>query len=571
MNKLKLLIVAALMLPALGQAALNLPEPEVLIQQAGESRSALLDSILAIEFNIPEMRDPATFEKYFYTLDNLQALAICSGLEEYYPDAVKKLGVNLVSNGMRWLDVTKADTNKITYYIKWMDVDSLARFLGLIEYQTSTVKDAASLKKMSENIEAALPLIDKIASNLPYVQLGFRGLVSGAAVAILKTENLDNNGLSFWIGKIKTASALSEYLDVLNTKIYSMEKDTQGLGHSYLFRLALLSAQVNNMAEKAPNWLVNGIGDSTAEVILRLVRLEEKFQAGEFKRSLSLLSGRQLQGMYQQWMIQTKIPNQNYVGHYLELSRELIVVLQNNNMRKEANEFQKWLTKMTAPALAKQLDIEGQYEIRNERGDVWYFTIATAKDNTLIAALANKDKSILKAYYNVSYNLKKDGFVASQREPDGDSIQNQPVEFVVRDGQITVYDPFVRNQYKTYKGRKIQAFPDPYATAVPGNLSADGTYEGYISMPNGEDMKVRVIITTFNGYTVGRVDSPRLVLELNIGSEGEDGVVILTSGRKEKAAWFQLRANVVEGGLNAYVIVGGSGQGKAWTFLKRLN
>ena len=570
MNLFKRIILVAFLLPAFANAALNLPEPDALLKQAAQSRTSLLDTILALEFNIPEMRDPVTFDKYFATLDKLQDLAKTSGLEEYYPNAVSKLGVNMSSNGMRWLDLTKADQAKVAYYIKWVDADGLARFLGLVEYQTSIVKDVTLLKRMSENIETVLPLIDNTASSLPYVQLGFRRLVSDAAVSILKTESLDEEGVQFWLKKIKISSSFSEYLDYLNQGIYAMESADKASSHVYLNRLSMLSVQANNMAEVAPNWLLNGIGDSTSEVILRMVRLEENFKPQEFATALNTLSLRHLQGMSQQWMAQTKLPSQNYIEHYLDLSRQLLTRLQKANLRKEANDLQKWLAKAAAPVMAQKLDIEGHYELKNDLGEIYYLTIAVAKENTLIAALGNKEESIYKTFYNVTYNLKKDGFVASEREPDLDMDQNPPVEFQIKDGKIALYDPFVRTQYKNLYGKKVQSFTDLWKTAMPDAPSADGTYEGTVYLPNGNPMQVRLMVTTFNGYTIGRIDSNTLSIELNIGSEGEDGVIILTSGRKIGASWFQLRANVVEGGLNAYVVVGGKGQGTACTFLKKV-
>ncbi len=570
MNRLKQFILVALMIPAFSQAALNLPEPEVLLKEATQGRSALLDTIVQLEFNIPEMRDPTTFDKYFSLLDHLQDLATKSGLEEYYPNAVGKLGVNMSANGMRWLDLTTAEAAKVSYYIKWMDADGLARFLGLAEYQVSAVKEVQLLKTMSENIEQILPQIDQTASNLPYVQLGFRRLISDAAVAILKTETLTEEGVSFWLKKIKVASSFSEYLDYLNQGIYALDKQNKAASHLYLARLSLLGGQIASLSEVAPNWLTNGIGDSTSEVILRMVRFEETFRPSEFTAALATYKARHLQGLAQQWMAQEKLPSQDYVTHYLNLSRELLTALQKSGLRKEANDLQKWLAKAAAPVMAQKLNIEGHYELRNEVGDVWYLTIAVAKENSLIAALSSQSQVVFKTFYNVSYNLKKDGFVASEREPDLDEDQNPPIEFQINDDKIDLYDPFVRTQYKNLKGKKIQEFTDLWKSALSNAPSAEGTYEGRLFLPSGNEMKVRVIISTFNGYTIGRVDGDNVTIDLNIGSEGEDGVILLTSGRNVGGSWFQLRANVVEDGLKAYVIVGGKGQGTACTLLKKV-
>ncbi len=570
MKIFKRLITLALLWPALSLAALNLAEPDALLKKAAQSRSSLLDVILAVEFNIPEMRDPATFDKYFAMMDELQGLATKSGLEEYYPDIVKKLGLNMTANGMRWLDVTQAPTEKVSYYVKWMDADTLARFLGLIEYQTSIVKDPVRLKRMSENIEAILPAVDQKAASLPYVQLGFRRLTSDAAVALLKTETMNPQEVDFWIKKIKIASSFSEYLDHLNQGIYSLERSNRSFGHIYITRLSLLMTQSAKMSEVAPNWLLNGIGDSLSEVLLRMVRLEERFAKDEFSAALGQLKPRHLQGIAQQWMAQDKLPQQDYVEHYLGLARTLITHLEAANLRKEANELQRYLAKAAAPVMAQKLAIEGHYKLKNAQGDVWYFTIAVSRENTLVAALSDDKSLIYKTFFNVAYNLKKDGFVASEREPDVDGDQNPPVEFKIDGEKISLVDPFVRSGLKTLQGVKVQAFTNPWDFANPDAPSANGTYEGTLFLPSGSKMEARLIVTSFNGYSLGRIDSGNISIELNLGTEGNDGVIILTSARKVGASWFQLRGNVVEGGLNVYVVVGGKGQGVACSFLKRV-
>ncbi|UYL07247.1 hypothetical protein B9G69_009330 [Bdellovibrio sp. SKB1291214] len=81
----------------------------------------------------------------------------------------------------------------------------------------------------------------------------------------------------------------------------------------------------------------------------------------------------------------------------------------------------------------------------------------------------------------------------------------------------------------------------------------------------------RVIVTAFNGYTLGRIDSKVLTVDLNIGSKGTDGVIIMTSGRNIGSSWVQIRANVTAYGLDAYIVVGGQGQAKTMSKLKRVS
>src|SRR5437868_1426825 len=98
MKHFKLLLVLCAVLPSFAFANLHLATPNDLLVKAAIDRTSLRDVILDIEQNIPEMRDPATFESYFFILDQLAAQAQRLGLDQYYPNAVQSLGLHMVSN-----------------------------------------------------------------------------------------------------------------------------------------------------------------------------------------------------------------------------------------------------------------------------------------------------------------------------------------------------------------------------------------------------------------------------------------------------------------------------------------
>ncbi len=240
----KYVLTLLVLLPTLSWAGLNLAEPKELISKAAQNRMALRDVILDIEMNLSEMRDQGTFEKYFVLLDELKVLAVQFKMDEYYPQLVEGLGLHMVSNGMRWLDVTKDAPGKLLYYVKWMNADSLSRFLGAIEYQLSSVKDRTRLAAMATNIEALLPLIDKRAPDDGYLQSGYRRLSTEAAVAILKDPTLSLQDSEFWIGKVKIAASLSDYVDYLTQEILNLGSDRKDLGKNYLQLLLLVNLQI---------------------------------------------------------------------------------------------------------------------------------------------------------------------------------------------------------------------------------------------------------------------------------------------------------------------------------------
>lgn len=571
MKLTKKIVLLALTWPAISFAGLNLPEPAALLQKAAVSRSALLDTTLAIEFNIPEMRDPATFDKYFFLMDNLKTMAQESGLENYYPQVIEKLALNMVGNGIRWLDLTKVTPAKLSYYVKWMDADTLGRLLSLVEYQMSTVKDPVLLKAMVANVDAVLPLVDIKAASLPYVQLGYRRLMSDAAVAVLKTENFTNEEFSFWLSKIKVSTSFSEYLDYLNVGVYSLDASKRVYGHIYLYRLTLLLAETSQLSEVPPNWLLNAIGDALSETILRMIRMEEPFSQGEFPMAIQQLKSRHLQTLAQQLMAADKLPSEAYVAQYLELSNAILARMKVVGLAKDAADFNKWIAKTAAPIMATAMNLEGQYELRNKKGDIWILTLAMAKENTLIAGVGTPDGAVYKTFFNVSYNAESKKFIASEREPDNDQEQNPTVEFTITNGTVSLYDPFVRTDYKIFVGTRTATFENVLKLGKPNSPALNGTYAGTFYLPNGKVFDGRLIITSFNGYTLGRLDSRNFTIDFTVGTEDNRGVVVLTSGRKSGSSWLQVRGVATKtGDLNVCLIVAGQGQGDACSLLKKV-
>lgn len=572
MKYMKYLVAVVLALPLFAQAGLNLAEPQDLLVKAQTNRLALREVILDIEMNISEMRDQPTFEKYFFILDDLQIYSDKFRMDDFYPKLVQGLGLRMVSNGMRWLDVTKDSSDKLNYYVKWMNSDNLSRFLSAIEYQLASVKDRARLATMASNVEALLPLIDKLSQNESYLQSGFRRLATDAAVAILKDPTLTSAEVAFWIGKINIASSLSEYVDLLTQEILNMGPDKKDAGKDYLTRLLLVNAQVYKISSTPPTWLVNGVGDSVVELLLRLVRYEVVVSTNEFSQALETLNARQVQSLAQQWMAYEKLPSQNYAALFIDYSKLIAARARKIGLNRDSEEFLKWLGRVAAPIMAQKLSLEGHYELVNEKGQKWYFTLAYARENMLIAALGNADGSVYKTFYNISYSAVSNSFVASQREPDTDHDMNPPAKFTVNEkGEITLIDIFVRDGVRTLKGHRVQSFPDMWASAKEDSTVPDGVYAGTIVLPSGQEMNVKIYVTSFNGYTLGRYDSSGVTVDFNIGSKGTDGVLILTSGRNLGASWLQFRAVVTPEGLKGYAIVGARGQSPVCTFLKRID
>lgn len=565
-----LIIAYFLLFTQLANAELKLESPDVLLQKASVDLSGLRDVILDLEFNIQEIRDPITFDKYFYIVDDLLQVGIQHQIDLMYPNAVQNLGLHMVAHGMRWIDATKDNPEKMLYYVQWMESDTLARFLALIEFQIHGVKDPARLTMLAKNIEAIIPVTDKKGETLPYVVLGFRRLVSDAAVAMLKTQEMSLEESNRWISKIRLSSSLAEYMDFLNQKIFSVNSSNKGLSHSYLYFLTLLNKQVNNMSETAPNWLVSSIGDSTTEIIIRMIRFEEKLTLNELSPALEYLKPRQIQNLMMLWMAIEKMPTQSYMANYMEIAKYIHQFALNLEMSKEADDFQKWLARNAASLIVNLEKIEGLYQLKNNKNEVWLFSIANAKENLIVAALTDEAKGITKPFYNVTYDLLNDRFLASSREPDSDYSSNPTIEFRInKDGEITLKDLVARSASSVFTGHRTQEYFDIWSMQERYAPIEDGVFEGLITMPSGQKVNAMLSITRFNNYSLGKLEMDDLTIDLTVGSKGQDGVIILTSGRYVDRSWIQIRGYLENNELKFAMIFGTKGQAPGLMTFKR--
>lgn len=572
MRVFKTIMISLFVTPLWAWAGLALPDPSELMAKAQESRVSLREVILDIDMNIPEMRDPATFEKYFFLLDELALLSDKFKMNEYYPNLVKDLGQHMVANGMRWLDITKDPVEKIQYYVKRMDADILGRFLSVLEYELVMVKDVNLLKTAAVNIEVLIPLADERADGQPYLKLGFRRLVTDIAARMLRDNDLSSEDENFWVTKLKLASSMSEYLDSLNQQIYKWNSTNKEAGYLYLGRLLLLSEQMYKLSEATPTYLITAVGDSIVEVLVRAVRLEVGIDLNTFSKALATLSARQIQSLMQQWTTSDKIPSQNFALKYIDYSGALIKKASVFGLQSETEILQKWLGETLAALMGQKNKIEGHYRVYNEKGEVYYFTIVFAKEKTLVASLSDEKGFFYKTFFNISYNINTAEFIASQKIPDSSETPNIAVKFTVtEDGAITILDNYPRRGSSRFKGSKVQDFThfQPLTNGLAGPI--DGTFAGVLYLPSGKTLDVKLIVSSFEGYSVGRLNGDLFTGDFSIGTKSTDGVLTLTTGLAPGASWLQLRGQLTEDGLKTCVIVGGKGQGPSCGILKRLD
>lgn len=545
-------------LPA--NANLQLAEPDVLLTQAAKGRVELRDVILDITQQISEMRDPQTFDKYFYILPELKQYAIKLKLDDIYPKAVETLGLKMVGQGIRWLSITAHDTAKISYYFQWADENVISTFFFNAEMEIRSETRPAVLVKAAENLEFILPLITKIAPQRNDLNQSFRQLLSKVAIKFLRTK-LTKQELEFWIAKLSDTTGINEYLDLMQQEIFTLNNTNKQLAHDLNERLVLISTQIHKTMTDPPIWLDNYVGEQQIELILRMIRLEEKFRPGEFALALSLLNIKQIQGLASQWVDPQKLPTANYAIEYLDLSKTLIQELKRNNLNNDAEQLEKAVAQAAAPIYVSNLKGEGTYFLYDSKGKKWRFTLAEVKKGLIYGALVDEDQFIHKAFFYVGYNLVSGQFTASAREPDLDPSDVPVVQFNLdQNGNITLIDPYAVPNNQILKGKRVESYEAYTTITSPGTYNLEGVYSGEFIFPENYRSQMMLNISGVNKDSVGRLNGKYgRIYDFNHGTAIDKPYIYLTTGRLPRTTWVQFRGYFRDGKLRGKIIIGGRG------------
>lgn len=542
---LALALVSFVGTSSIAQAALNLAPPQDLLKKAAQDRRQLREVLLDMQQNIPEMRDPKTFDSYFFILADLQKLADKLQLNAIFPKAVEATGLKMVAHGIRWLDVSQRPLSDALYYQSYADADVMSRFLAELELQVRNLRNSqARLKAVAINLEGMLPAAEKQFEERRDVRISMRQILSSIAIKFLKTEQLTNDEAAFWISKISLPTAYSEYIEALNESVLdTLPKDAAGL--------SLLSKRLRELGKKIvaetyplPTYVSAGWGDTSVELVLRSIQGERKFETGEFEGLVELMRSRQLQGLAGQWLSVERLPTTSYSAHYLQLSNVLIARLRAVGLSKEAADVSLHISRMAAPIQATKSQIEGLYTLKSNDGSKFNFVIIRARPNLVYASLEDADGYVTLGFFNVTFDTQRGKFIASQREPDLDATANPTVSFTITPaGEMELEAPIASTGWRQMKGKRTSTFTNFLDDESSTSNPTEGEWEGEMSFRGQEPWKVRLVISKFGLYSIGRLTSAGgLAIDFQTGTAGDLGVVYLTTGRLGHTGWVHLRA-----------------------------
>lgn len=558
-------LLLALMWASQAKATLQLESPEELLIRAAANRQSLQDVLLDLQLNVWEMRDPATFDGYFFLLARLEPLAASMKLDEVYPGAIKATGLRMVAHGVRWLDFSQRELQDTSYYLRYADGDVISRLLAetelLVRSSSTPVFQRERLERIIAHLELTLNLCEK---NFPLrrdLQISVRTLISTIAIEFLRRSDPADPEIERWIMNLRLPSAYAEYVQELHERTLRLGNSPDAA--TEIRRLArgldLIGRRIESETFPLPSYIPSGWGDAVVELLLRATTAERISELPEFTALIHRLQARQLQGLASLWFSTEVLPDPRDARAVFSLSQILLGRLRSMSLTREADDFQKRVLRMAAPLEAQRIGLEGHYALRSKDGTHYEFTVVFTRDAVLYAALGTTNGAVNIGFFHVIFDYERGVFVASQREPDLDSSKNQSISFSVdARGRITLENHFALAGHAHLSGDRVATFPSRDSA---GSLEiAEGTWEGEMVFKSGGVWKTRLIVTNVGGQLVARLSSDKGV-QLNLSStlSSRSSRLRLTTGRLSQSSWVQLRGEIQGDRLHGVLISGSRG------------
>lgn len=547
-------------------AALNLAEPKALVEKASQSRIDLRDVVFDIDKNIIEFTELEHIERYVLILPELQRLSDEFKLDDMYPKAVHRLGEAMFSASIKWLDVRYVSSDRIEAFAKYANFDLAFRFADSIEDVLNKERDQVKLMRGAVTIEAIHQLFIVTLPDQPGLEAHMRNILSNQANKHLsKPGALTEEQTLFWISKISSTHGVTTYLEVIGDSIVSIKRGMDTEAHHYVARFIQLTERMAILSDEIPGFLLTNVSERLSELVQRMIINEIAFLPNEFEKVLTIMTPNSTRSLANSLMSRDMVVSQVYGDEYIRVMQLILAQLQTYGYDFEAKEFGLYMQRSISPIMVARFSAEGHFNMKDDKGKNWIFSIVQVRRNMYYAALGDEDRVIFKSFYHVTYDFRNKKFQAFERATDGDASGNQVVSFVVNpDGTIKFEDLYSLRDVKTLKGKKSGLMP-LYNDSIPDTAGVSGRYRGHIKIKDGSTSKAELIVSVMNGFVLARLNLAHdgmvyASIDYSVGSEiVSDRTIHLTSGKLPSGTWSHLRLGYYGNKVRGVMIQGGRG------------
>ncbi len=546
-------------------ADLKLDSPDQLLARAQQNRQELRQVIIELNQQLPEMRDPATFESYLYTLDKLNELAVQFDLEEIYPGAVISTGHRMANFGVKWMDLTTFDIQKIPRYLRWFDNDSFASLLVVTNYilKTTPVLKLEQQKNAGENLQLIVKNYLNVVIARPDLQIGYRDTLSGIATSIILNSSTTESEKEYWFNRIYTSSGLALFLEGLQKNLYNLNPEKIDEFPRLFRNLKSSFDRSKELIDISGNWIKDRIAELSIELIKKSFECKFMFSKEQVTGLIAEFSTRQLQSLTQTLL---SIP-ENYLIDSPTQIETLLTLLQprllSAQLLTDANNLDIFAGKSLAAIKIREEKREGTYKLTDKKGRVYFLTLASSRPLDIQAAIVDSGWGLFKNYFYFRYDIATGIYTGTYGVNETDFGYNRSlirVKFTPQGG-IEIRDEYaVDPDMVTLSGRLIEAIPSlHFAAQLTPNWSRK--FRGTIRYTKPQRTVTAEMIVQSNGLNIiARLrDTSGPIYDFSHGFFTDQNKLILNTGRIPQTSWVQFRGSLDSSQLQGQFILGGRG------------
>jgi hypothetical protein len=528
-------------------ASAQLETPDAYLSRGNLSAADLHNVMLDIQLNITSLTTKDEFRKYLAIMPQIATRAEIHRLESIYPGAVQQLGEQMVSYGIRWLDLSVDEASVVQQHLEWTDAITAGQYIYVVSDLIFRKRDLDA-KFLSANIDLFIAAAAKF-NDEPYIERGYRDLNSEVALNELKKITSDNDeDFLFWIEKLSNQETMSAYIYSLLERSYLISISDREeldfiLNACQIIKNTLLSQKI-----AASLRIYDALGEVVIETLDRATVYSWPLDPAQVEDVMMVLGVAQSLNMANRLSasVYNSLPEMDTQN--LLIAEVLLAQLSLQGATQKAEEFAN-IFYGSAPAVIRTVQKnEGIYTVKNSDGtrNDWVVHFFRSGTEQFILTLNNKrSRAAVVTFYSMNYDYLTETYVFFQTSPSQAEASEQFIQAQFsKDGSgLTIWIPDAREGWTQIDAQKEQSLIPPTIYVFTGDPGVPQQLEGTATV-EGESSTVSLSIAESNGIYLAQMydsSSRRELINMQGFFSHADGYLYLTSNKKENGHLVNLK------------------------------
>jgi|GEM_PF-4392844 len=553
---------------------LTLPPPQQLRQKAEKSRNDFVNTLLDIEAQLHNIRDPKTFQSYFILMDEWEVLAGRWRMQDFYPDAVKNLGQKMASHGLKWVNLWEIGDQDLERHLRYYDEQNFWSLQSLTFYNVKRIQPLA-LPQYERTFQASDLVMKKYLlvqyqhrTDLVQSYLDLQGYIATLALKL----KLNSDQLSLWRSRLNSPNALAELLTDWESALQRADR----LGGDSLEKLTQAVQLVFDQSTKIERfyslqWLLEKAVSLWSEAWELALRFSWRIPQGDTQDLMERMSWGQKKIVAQKFMyLDERLWAEKGSSQHIEIARYLAQLMKKETMLDaELRRYEQWLARLEALVSVRTSSLsEGTYLLTSSKGNKYRLSIARYETGRLAIGLMDERQFFGLKFFHVSYDHSAQEWVAMYSENSND-LKEYPHIIRIRkvdDTKIRVLNSYAFLDDRDITGTRIEDYPS--VQFYPSRFLKEGVHEFHGTLQyntqganQSSALKASLVLQVIGDQVFGRMDFDGHMFwyDFKSGLVSANKDIVLTAEIKNNT-WVQLRGKILEdGSIEAVLIVGGRG------------